>query len=208
MTTKLPYVAMPGSVIKILNKIKEAKTPDRFTYDFLETKLGFRGGNYKQFVSLAKKLNLLNTDGSPTDLYKKFRNEDTSGGAIAAAIRHGYREVFDRNEYANELTKEQFKGLVVEITGLESKDAVVQRICNTFYNLKSFSNFDQKLDAKESKELKVLDETELADQESTNAANGIDLNLAYTINLSLPKTDDPAVFNAIFRSLRENLLKK
>jgi hypothetical protein len=31
----------------------------------------------------------------------------------------------------------------------------------------------------------------------------LDLNLSYTINLVLPKTDDPAVFNAIFRSLRE-----
>jgi hypothetical protein len=36
----------------------------------------------------------------------------------------------------------------------------------------------------------------------------VKLNLAYTINLVLPKTDDVAVFNAIFKSLRENLLKK
>jgi len=35
-----------------------------------------------------------------------------------------------------------------------------------------------------------------------------DLNLSYTINLVLPKTDDAAVFNAIFKSLRENLLRK
>lgn len=35
-----------------------------------------------------------------------------------------------------------------------------------------------------------------------------DLNLSYTINLVLPKTDDPAVFNAIFKSLRDNLLRK
>jgi hypothetical protein len=36
----------------------------------------------------------------------------------------------------------------------------------------------------------------------------IKLNLAYTINLVLPKTEDVAVFNAIFKSLRENLLSK
>lgn len=33
------------------------------------------------------------------------------------------------------------------------------------------------------------------------------LNLAYTINLNLPATADIAVFNAIFKSLKENLLK-
>ncbi len=32
------------------------------------------------------------------------------------------------------------------------------------------------------------------------------LNLGYTINLNLPATSDPAVFNAIFRALKENLL--
>jgi len=41
---KLPYVAQPGTVIKILQKIKEAKTPERFTQDFLKTKLGLKGG--------------------------------------------------------------------------------------------------------------------------------------------------------------------
>jgi len=35
----------------------------------------------------------------------------------------------------------------------------------------------------------------------------LQLNLAYTINLVLPKSDDVAVFNAIFRSLRDNLLR-
>ena len=39
-------------------------------------------------------------------------------------------------------------------------------------------------------------------------ADDVKLNLAYTINLVLPKSDDIAVFNAIFKSLREHLLKK
>ena len=33
------------------------------------------------------------------------------------------------------------------------------------------------------------------------------LNLSYTINLNLPATSDVAVFNAIFKSLKENMLK-
>jgi Family of unknown function (DUF5343) len=40
MQTKLPYVVQPGSIKKIFEKIKDAKTPDRFTTDFLDTKLG------------------------------------------------------------------------------------------------------------------------------------------------------------------------
>src|SRR4030042_7086605 len=99
MATKLPYVALPGIIVKILNKAKEAKTPDRFTDDFLETKLGFKGGNARQFIPLSKKLGLLKSDGTPTDLYKKFRNEGTSGAAMAEALKIGYHNIFERNEY-------------------------------------------------------------------------------------------------------------
>jgi Family of unknown function (DUF5343) len=90
MSTKLPYVAQPGIVKKVLEKARDAKTPDRFTGDFLETKLGCRGGNYRQFIPLAKKLGLLNSDGTPTDIYKAFRNPTTSKASIAEAIKIGY----------------------------------------------------------------------------------------------------------------------
>ena len=204
MATKLPYVAVPSTNIKILNKVKEAKTPDRFTADFLETKLGFKGGNSRQFIPLSKKLGLLKSDGTPTDLYKKFRNDSTSGAAMAEALKIGYRDAFERNEYANELDKENFKRLVVEITGLDAKNKVVQLICQTFESLKKFANFDVKLP-------EVIKEETISKKEDTGKpieTREFDLNLSYIINLVLPKTDDPAVFNAIFRSLRDTLLRK
>ena len=40
----------------------------------------------------------------------------------------------------------------------------------------------------------------------TNTDN-VELKVGYTINLNLPETNDPEVFNAIFKALRENLLK-
>ena len=206
MATKLPYVVQPGSMVKILNKIKEAKTPDRFNHDFLSTKLGFPGGNQRQFIPLAKKMGLLNSDGTPSDLYKKFRNHSTSKAAMAEAIKKGYREIFERNEYAGNLKKDEFKGLVVEITGMEAKDQIVRLICQTFESLKQLADFEAKLP-----EGKSDAEDERDKKDDTGAEGGereFDLNLAYTINLVLPKTDDPAVFNAIFRALRENLLRR
>lgn len=203
MASKLPYVGTPSTMVKILNKIKEAQTPDRFTYDFLQTKLGFKGGPPRQFIPLSKKLNFIKSDGTPTDLYKKFRNESTSAAAMAEALKIGYREVFERNEYANTLNKEDFKGLVVEITGLDSKNKVVQLICLTFESLKKLADFEVKLSKKEEKEGKGKEGTG-----GPGETKDFGLNLSYTINLVLPKTDDPAVFNAIFRSLRDNLLRK
>jgi hypothetical protein len=199
MASKLPYVNVPGTMVKILNKIKEAQTPDRFTQDFLETKLGFKGGTARQFLPLSKKLGLLKSDGIPTDLYKKFRNAGTSTAAMAEALKLGYREIFERNEYASTLKKEEFKGLVVEITGLDSTNKVVKLICQTFETLKKLADFEAKLSKKEEEE---------GEEEEKGGVKEFDLKLSYSINLVLPKTDDPAVFNAIFRSLRDNLLRK
>lgn len=210
MATKIPYVNQPGSMVKILEKIRSAKTPDRFTHDFLETKLGFKGGNYRQFIPLAKKLGLLGSDGSPTDLYKKFRNSESTKAAMGAALRTGYREAFERNEYAYNLDKGKFKGLVVEITGLESDSRVVQLICSTFDNLKKLADFEADLPAGSDPEAEDALEPGAGGAE-TPAGSGthdLSLGLSYTINLVLPKTDDPAVFNAIFKSLRDNLLRK
>lgn len=208
MATQLPYVVQPGSMARVLTKLMAAQTPERFTQDFLTTKLGFKGGNDKQFIPLAKKLGLLNSDGTTTDLYKKLRNPQTSKASMAAALRTGFRELFERNEYAGTLKKEEFKGLVVEITGLEATNRVVQLICQTFETLKGFADFDAKLPNTS----ETTQESDSKDGTSDHTGNGkehhdLKLGLTYTINLVLPKTDDPAVFNAIFRALRDNLLR-
>lgn len=98
------------------------------------------------------------------------------------------------------------QGLIVEITGLEQKDKVVQLVSQTFGTLKEFADFDKKL---------ISEPTGIENPLTEETSKGIPsgdkdpgLNLAYIINLVLPKTDDPAVFNAIFKALRENLLRR
>jgi hypothetical protein len=140
-------------------------------------------------------------------LYKKFRNTKTSKFAMAEAIKKGYKEIFERNEYANNLSSEDLKGLVVEITGHGSNDKKVQLICQVFEGLKKLADFDSESHSPESIDDKENNKPEelikIVEEEKD-----FDLNLSYTINLVLPKTDDPSVFNAIFRSLKENLLRK
>lgn len=204
-----PFMNGYGTISKILEKIKEAQTPDRFTQDFLSTKLGFPGGTAKPFIPLAKRIGFLESDGKPTDLYKSFRNSAQSKAAVAAAIRKGYVQFYERNEYAHDLDKKKLEGLAVEITGLEQGHATVRAIVGTFEALKLFADFSKgepKPDTdKEKAKDKAGDKTK---DETTNDTDDVKLNLAYTINLVLPKSDDIAVFNAIFKSLKEHLLKR
>jgi Family of unknown function (DUF5343) len=50
------FVNATGTISKILEKIKLAATPERFTQDYLATELGFSGGGARAFIPLAKKL--------------------------------------------------------------------------------------------------------------------------------------------------------
>lgn len=202
----IPYMSAPGAVTKILEKIKSAGTPTTFNADFLSTKLGFKGGNYRTFISWAKKMGLLNTDGTPTQLYKSFRNTDTSKSSLAKAFRIGYAELYTRNEYCHELERKRFKGLVMEATGEAEDSAKVDRIVSTFFNAKTLADFEKSLD-EDHYENGASDETdESKDEKTVKRKKKVDLGINYTINLVLPKTDDPSIYNAIFKSLRENLL--
>lgn len=209
-----PYMNATGLISKILDKIKLAATPDRFTQDFLATELGFSGGSARAFISLAKRINLLASDGTPTDLYKQFRNTNIaiSKAAMAEAIKKGYVDLYTRNEYTHSLSKSDLEGLIMEMTGSEKGNKTVQAVVGTFEALKSYAKFNVSTsDIVHEKN----NQTSLSENDSTHSVNqpvgkieDIGLNLSYTINLVLPKTDDVAVFNAIFKSLRENLLKR
>ncbi|AWO01854.1 hypothetical protein DLD77_09165 [Chitinophaga alhagiae] len=213
MAADIPYLNAPGSIGKILEKIKEASTPETFSQDFLKTKLGFNGGNYLTFIPWAKKAGLVNSDGTPTSLYKQFRNPTTSAKSLGTAMRQAYRELFSRNEYCNELDRKAFKGLVMEATGEAHDSKKVENIVSTFFNAKALADFDSKqvtMTSEGIKELKTTkkDEPVLQPPISSGSNKQRTIGLNYTINLVLPKTDDPAIFNAIFKSLKENLLNE
>jgi hypothetical protein len=208
MATHPPFLNNYGTVTNILNKAKAAATPERFTGDFLKNQLGFKSGNAQAFIPLAKRLKLLNSDGTPTDLYKSFRspNPTVSKAAMGQAIRNGYADLYARNENLHALDRTALEGLIVEATGLSQDSPTIRSIVKTLEALKGFADFGvlpASPDGK-SKEKEKLKEKDGGGSEDES----VDLRLSYTINLVLPKTTDVAVFNAIFKSLKENLLRK
>jgi hypothetical protein len=70
---KLPYLSSPGTLKSGLERIRSAATPDRVTQDFITTKLQVKGGGGFALLPYLKKIGFVAPDGSPTDLYKRFR---------------------------------------------------------------------------------------------------------------------------------------
>lgn len=110
------------------------------------------------------------------------------------------------NEYIHDATDAQLKGIVVQVTGAEPSSSTVKGIIGSFKALKAYATFGPE---PESEEAIMGDEgatTTVREPGTAAGVSGAGIKLGYTINLNLPATSDIAVFDAIFKSLREHLL--
>jgi hypothetical protein len=200
----LPYVTATGNVERALLGIKSAATPSKVTQDFDKTILKIPGGSGDQMTSLLRKVGFVNADGTPSEIYTRFRNISSSGAAAADALRFGYAPLFKRNEFWFAMGEDQLRGLIIEETGQDADSNVVSMIFNTIKGIKKFANFEKKEDHKAAPQV-LRNMPSLPPGSSQEQTIG--LRLGYTINLHLPATSAIAVFNAIFKSLKDNLLR-
>jgi len=209
----LPYLTASGTLKRALERLIDASRPDKFNADFLENVLKLSGGGARSTIPIMKKMNFLSSDGVPTDLYAKFRTEGGRPAASLAGLRNGFPEIFKRSEYAHTVDDNKLRDIILEITGLKSSDPVAQAIKSTFNVVKSFIPAGADLTGS-SEDLAQQDENvgTPATQNGTgdvvrHAGRGSkSVGLVYNINIVLPETSDLKVLNAIFRSVKENLL--
>lgn len=202
----IPYLNAYGNITKALERMIPASTPQRFTQDFLETKLNLKGGSARPIIPFLKRTGFLSGDGGPTDLYKKFRNDSSRSVAVAEAVKKGYATLYEINEYAHDLNDTELKGIVVQATGLGTDSSTVKGIIGSFKALKAFADFEAVIPDSSADESDYAPEEKTPDKTKSNSQKPVDLKLGYTINLNLPPTSDIAVFDAIFKSLRKHLL--
>lgn len=214
MSENLPYSTSVGTLEKMLEKIKTASTPDRFTGDFVNTKLAMKGGTARACIPTLKKMGLVGSDGTPTDLYKEYRNPAKTRIALGKAFRILYARLYEMNEYVHDANDQEVLGLIMECTGNEHDNAATKYTLSTFNMLRKHSDFEEDTD-----DVELITEPEKENEETvnhpahfnmpihTNSNNNKGINLSYTINLNLPATKDIEVFNAIFKSLKEHILE-
>lgn len=131
------------------------------------------------------------------------------------ALKAGYPELYARNEYAHLLAKDKLRDLVVEVTGLERDNQVVAYVVGTFQAMKAAGDVNENTrigtvssaNGTESPPPVIAGVPfERPDFGVHRSGDEIGMNLSYTINLNLPPSTDPEVFNAIFKALKEHLL--
>jgi hypothetical protein len=199
----LPYTTSVGVFKRALQKIVESERPAKFNKDFLNTVFEISGGASAPVIPILKKTGLIEENGSPTTIYAEFQTESGRANAALQALKNGFPEIFKRNQYAHKAEKDKVIDIIVAITGLTKSDRIVGYIYNTFLAFQDYARSatgetETRRDKKESEE---------EEADASGRFLGSPVRLAYQINIVLPESTNIDVFNSIFKSLRENLLK-
>lgn len=196
-----PYHTSYGKLPKLFEKIQEAAVPSKFTQDFLETMLGFKSTSDRAFIGLLKRLGFLDQANIPTQTYKDYRDRRLAPQIMAERLRASYSQLFDANAYANKLSKDEITSTLKRLLGVGDNDQIVPIVASTFASLVSLANFEASI-------VPIKPESKAEEgKEPVAVAPAMRFGgLSYTIVLNLPNTTDIDVFNAIFKSLRENIL--
>lgn len=205
MAKDLFYLPSYKNVGTIFEKIQTAKTPEAFTMKYLANVIGLKSTADRGLINMLKKLGFLDASGRPTDAYALLKNKNVAGAAIADGLRKAYASLFEANEKANELTLEQLKNLVSQVTGADVNGA--RSVAYTFNAIAKSANFAAKLEQKDGAGA-------AAGQNGANGGeepplpplppqgNGLRSDFHFNIQVHLPANGTEETYLNIFNALR------
>ncbi len=206
--TEYPYMMSNNKISSILDNIKSAAKPPKFTHEFLK-KIGFSSTNDRAIIPLLKRLGFLTEDGTPTTFYDELRDATQHQFILADRIKVLYQELFQINTNIHSANEAEVKGAISRVTGKD--ETTVGRYFNTFKTLVGLARFDGSSSTTSSElqqKPQVVQSEPSTNPEEQKPQKNIKSNpqFHYNIQIHLPATTDISVYNAIFKSLKENLL--
>lgn len=210
MALPTSYLTSTKNLTGILNAIRGAQAPKAFTNSFL-IQLEYKSSSDRLVIGVLKALGLLDAQGIPTARYHEFLDQTRSKAVLAAAIREAYADLFQVNTKANELSVAEVKNKFRTLTQGNASNPVIGKMAMTFKALCDQADFsaspkaeDEPLEANNAiTEAAPASPTQALPRSSGVLGLG---GLVYNIQIILPETRDQAVYDALFRSLREHLL--
>lgn len=200
--TEYPYMMSNNKILPIIQGLQAAAKPPKFTLDFLRN-IGFTSTNDRAIIPLFKKLGFLTEDSVPTIFYDQLRDKTTFKRSLASRIRELYSELFTINTKIYQDTEEHIKGAISRVTGSDEKG--VTRTFSTFKALCIIADFDQEASTVDKSEKPSSAEAMHEKANATIHSNKNNSEFHYNIQIHLPATTDISVYNAIFKSLKDNL---
>lgn len=154
-------------IIEALCKQNEA--PEKVN-DVLFTSLGFENPSDLLVIHLFKGLNIIENDGTPTELYHKMINPKTCHEAIAEGIFHGYRELIEKKPTVLSKKPEELQDDFADIFQGKKTELIVKYMANTFYKLVTYAG--------------TATVQKIRDKKAGNGSDGTDVEMVLETNMN------------------------
>lgn len=219
MLTWGPDVAVPKTYLTstknlkdILTAMQQAQAPKQFSVSFLQG-LGYKSSADRLIIGMLKSLGFLQPSGAPTPRYFEFLDQTQSARVLAEAMREAYGDLFELNTNAHKMTRDEVKNKLKTLTQGQFSDDVLGKMAATFIAFANEADFDAvepatpPTEAEEAGEPKHQAPRDVPPARTRVGKEGaVRLGgLVYNIQIQLPESRDPAVYDALFRSLRTHL---
>jgi hypothetical protein len=193
------YLASYKNVDKLFEKMEAAKAPEAFTNAFLTDVIGLKSTSDRPLINMLKKMGFLDVSGRPTESYGLLKNKGSvAKAAVADGLRKVYAPLFEANEKVNDLSPEELKGLIAQVTGSDKN--IVGQIAYTFNAISKNADFSQqssKPDGKKTEE-RGDDKPPIPPLPSS----GLRTDFHFNIQVHLPANGTEETYLNIFNALR------
>lgn len=203
------YLVTTKNLEAFFNAIRSARAPERVSNKFL-AQLDFTSSNDRLFIAMLKGLGFIDESGAPTQRYYQFLDQTQSGRVLADALREAYEDLFAINTKAQDMSVEEIKNKLKTLTLGQKSENVISLMANTFKALSELADWEAPAAAlPPPTPLQEAIRLELPPKPIEQTAPAQlpkgELALHYNIQIHLPESRDPAVFDAIFQALRKHL---
>ena len=210
MALPTSYLTSTKNLEGMLNAIRSAQAPDKFTIAFLES-LDFKSSSDRLVIGVLKSLGFIDDAGKPTDRYFGYLDQTQSERVMAEALRAAYEDLFRINVNAHQLAKSDVINKFKTLSQGKISESVLDKMALTFFALVKHADFSAaSIEQQTAKDAGQAEEDTGAQHEEGRAdrhSKGIKLGgLVYNIQIVLPESRDQAVYDALFQSLRRHLL--
>jgi hypothetical protein len=200
--SEMAYTPLAGKIEKYFSKIQEAGVPPKANRTWLKI-AGFTSSNDYYLLRILRVLGFVDASRVPTDLWNRYKNPTEAPAVMAKAIRTGYSDLFGLYPDANRKDREALYAYFSAKTG--KAKATVDLMVNTFINLCALADFEA--EAPPTVQPAEVVESPISPPElRIVSGKGVVPEIHINIQLHLPPTTDPTVFDNLFKSMKKHLL--
>ena len=196
------YLTVTSKIKPFFDRILTSGIPSKVNYDYLKS-VGFRSSNDRRMVSVLKFLGFIDSSGSPTETWSKYRDLTEAPSVMASAIQTAYHELFRLYPDANRKDDEALMNYFRAQTSLGQR--ALGGVLGTFKTLCSMANFDSVSTEVVSEETK-LDSTPQP-KRNHSQHQGTPLTLNVNLQLQLPATENAEIYEKLFSAIKKHLIK-